>query len=54
MHKHHKIPKHMGGRDDPSNIELLTIEEHTEAHKKLWEEKCLLFQMPLAKKYLLR
>jgi len=37
-HKHHIIPKHMGGTDDPSNLVNLTIEEHAEAHKKLWEE----------------
>jgi len=37
-HHHHIIPKHMGGSDDPSNIICLTIEEHAEAHKKLWEE----------------
>lgn len=36
-HKHHIIPKHMGGTDDPSNIIELTIEEHAEAHKKLYE-----------------
>jgi hypothetical protein len=28
----------MGGTDDPSNLIKLTIEEHAEAHKKLWEE----------------
>lgn len=28
----------MGGSDDPSNLVELTIEEHVEAHKKLWEE----------------
>ena len=28
----------MGGTDDPSNLAELTIEEHAEAHKKLWEE----------------
>lgn len=28
----------MGGTDDPSNLVELTIEEHAEAHKKLWEE----------------
>ncbi len=38
MHKHHIIPKHMGGSDDPSNLILLTVEEHAEAHKKLYEE----------------
>jgi hypothetical protein len=27
----------MGGTDDPSNIVELTIEEHAEAHKLLWE-----------------
>jgi predicted molibdopterin-dependent oxidoreductase YjgC len=30
-HKHHIIPKHMGGTDDESNIIELTIEEHAEA-----------------------
>ena len=28
----------MGGTDEPSNIVLLSIEEHAEAHKKLYEE----------------
>lgn len=37
-HKHHIIPKHMGGSDDPSNLVELTIEEHAEAHKKLYEK----------------
>ena len=37
-HNHHIIPRHVGGTDDPSNLILLTIEEHAEAHKKLWEE----------------
>lgn len=37
-HKHHIIPKHMGGSDDPSNIVELTVEEHAEAHRKLYEE----------------
>jgi hypothetical protein len=37
-HKHHIIPRHAGGSDDPSNLIELTIEEHAEAHKKLWEE----------------
>jgi hypothetical protein len=37
-HKHHIIPKHMGGTDEPSNLIKLTVEQHAEAHKKLWEE----------------
>ena len=37
-HWHHILPKHMGGSDDSSNLIQLTIEEHAEAHKKLWEE----------------
>ncbi len=28
----------MGGSDDPSNLIELTVEEHAEAHKKLWEQ----------------
>jgi hypothetical protein len=37
-HKHHIIPKHAGGSDDPSNLEELTIEEHAEAHRILYEQ----------------
>jgi hypothetical protein len=37
-HKHHIIPKHAGGTDDPSNLIELTIEEHAEAHRLLFEE----------------
>lgn len=37
-HKHHIIPRHMGGSDNPENIIELTIEEHAEAHRILWEE----------------
>lgn len=37
-HKHHIIPKHMGGTDDPSNLVDLSIEDHAEAHRKLYEE----------------
>lgn len=28
----------MGGTDDPSNLVKLTVEEHAEAHRKLYEE----------------
>lgn len=37
-HNHHIIPKHMGGTDDPTNLIKLTVEEHAEAHKILFEE----------------
>lgn len=37
-HKHHIVPRHMGGTDDPSNLIELTIEEHAEAHRLLYEE----------------
>jgi len=37
-HTHHIIPKHMGGTDDPSNLIELTIEEHAEAHRLLYEQ----------------
>jgi hypothetical protein len=37
-HIHHIIPKHMGGTDDPENLVELSIEEHAEAHKVLFEQ----------------
>lgn len=37
-HKHHIIPKHMGGNDLPENLILLTVEEHANAHKELYEK----------------
>lgn len=37
-HWHHIIPKHAGGTDDPSNLIRLTIPEHAEAHRLLWEQ----------------
>lgn len=37
-HVHHIVPVHAGGTDDPSNLIKLTVEEHAEAHKKLWED----------------
>ena len=36
-HKHHIIPKHAGGTNDSSNLIELTIEEHAEAHRLLYE-----------------
>lgn len=38
IHKHHIIPRHMGGTDDPSNLIELTVTEHAMAHLKLYEE----------------
>ena len=37
-HKHHIIPKHAGGTDDPDNIIRLTIPEHADAHRLLYEQ----------------
>lgn len=37
-HRHHIIPKHMGGTDNSENLVELTIEEHADAHKILFEK----------------
>ena len=37
-HNHHIVPRHAGGTDDPSNLVKLSIEEHAEAHRKLYEQ----------------
>jgi hypothetical protein len=37
-HTHHIIPKHAGGTDDPENLTELTVEEHAEAHRLLFEQ----------------
>ena len=37
-HKHHIIPRHAGGTDEPSNLIELTVEEHAEAHRILFEQ----------------
>lgn len=36
FHKHHVIPKHIGGHNGQTVV--LTVEEHAEEHRKLWEE----------------
>ncbi len=36
-HKHHIIPRHAGGTDSPDNIVSLTVKEHAEAHRLLFE-----------------
>ena len=38
LHWHHIVPRHEGGSDEPSNLIQLTVEEHAEAHKLLWEQ----------------
>lgn len=35
-HKHHIIPRHAGGTDDPSNLVLLSIADHASAHLSLF------------------
>lgn len=37
MHKHHIIPRHMGGTDDPDNLIEVTVEQHAELHRRLWK-----------------
>ena len=36
-HKHHIIPRHAGGTDDPSNLIELTVIDHAIAHRHLWK-----------------
>lgn len=36
-HWHHIVPKHAGGDNSPENLIHLTVEEHAEAHKVLYE-----------------
>lgn len=37
-HIHHIIPRHKGGTDHPDNLIELTVEEHAEAHRLLYEQ----------------
>lgn len=37
-HRHHIIPKHMGGTNDPENLISLTTAEHAQAHQELYEK----------------
>lgn len=36
-HTHHIIPKHMGGDDSPDNLIELSVEDHADAHRVLYE-----------------
>lgn len=38
LFKHHIIPRCLDGSDDPSNIKMLTYDEHVEAHRILCEK----------------
>src|SRR5579859_967650 len=38
FHKHHIIPKHMEGSNDPSNIIKVNVPLHAFLHKLLWEQ----------------
>jgi len=38
FHKHHIVPRHMGGGDEPSNIAYVSIEEHAYLHLALWRQ----------------
>jgi len=37
LHRHHIIPKHMGGEDTEDNYTYLTVREHQIAHYLLWK-----------------
>lgn len=37
-HKHHKVPRHAGGTNEAENLVELTIAEHAEAHRLLYEK----------------
>jgi len=37
-HRHHIIPRYLGGSDSDSNIVELTVKEHAEAHRILYEK----------------
>lgn len=37
-HRHHLVPRHMGGSDDDDNIVYLTKQEHINAHLELYEK----------------
>lgn len=36
LHKHHIVPKHMGGTDDPENIIMVDRIEHSKLHYELY------------------
>lgn len=38
LHKHHRVPKHQGGTDDPSNLVEVSVAQHAELHFALYLE----------------
>lgn len=38
LHKHHIVPIHAGGTNERSNIIRLSVAEHAEAHRQLYEQ----------------
>ncbi len=45
IHKHHIIPKHAGGSDDPSNLITVTREEHANIHLQLYKTSGNLYDL---------
>ena len=37
QHRHHIVPRHAGGTDDPSNFVTLPVWAHAEVHHQLWK-----------------
>lgn len=37
-HKHHIVPRHIGGTDEPENLVEVSVEEHAELHLALYLE----------------
>lgn len=37
LHRHHIVPRHAGGTNEPCNLVYLTVAEHAEAHRLLYE-----------------
>lgn len=38
MHRHHILPRHAGGTNAPENIVRLSVADHAEAHRLLYEQ----------------
>jgi hypothetical protein len=38
LHTHRIVPGHIGGTYEPDNTIQLTVEQHAEAHRVLWEQ----------------